>query len=96
MKCRYQDAVCINDITKINECWRIRNRSACSGTRQGYFVSSEQSRRIQEAMSDQGSDNYHVFTPDERNRIEICAIIIRSHPLYIENFMEVCQVSRIR
>lgn len=83
------------DITKINEWLEDQDIDPLVQERgKGIFVSSDQSRRIQEALSDQGSDNYHVFTPEERSRIEICAIIIRSHPLYIENFMEVCQVSR--
>ena len=58
------------DITKINEWLEDQEIDPLVQERgKGIFVSSEQSRRIQEAMSDLGSDNYHVFTPDERNRI---------------------------
>lgn len=83
------------DINKINEWLEEQDIAPLVQERgKGIFVSSEQVRRIQDAFSEQGSENNHVFTPAERNRIEICSIIIRSHPLYIENFMESCQVSR--
>lgn len=83
------------DITKINEWLEDQNIDPLVQERgKGIFVNSEQSRMIQEALSESGGDHYHVFTPEERNRIEICSITIRSHPLYIEDFIEVCQVSR--
>lgn len=83
------------DLNKINEWLECQNIEVLEQERgKGIFANSEQVRKIQEVLADSRQENYHVFTPEERNRIEICSITIRKHPLYIENFMELCEVSR--
>lgn len=83
------------DLNKINE-WLMEAGipELLQERGKGIFANSDQVRQIQEALSDHEKENYHVFTPEERNRIEICAITFRMHPMYIENFMDLCQVSR--
>lgn len=83
------------DLNKINEWLESQNVAVLVQERgKGIFANNEQVRRIQEILTSNYQEDYHVFTPDERNRIEICSITIRKHPLYIEHFMELCEVSR--
>lgn len=84
------------DLNKINEWLQEKNIALLVQDRtKGVFVNQDQVQKIQAALSNcEIEENYHVFTPDERKRIEICAITFRTHPMYIDHFMELCQVSR--
>ncbi|MCR0273995.1 PRD domain-containing protein [[Clostridium] innocuum] len=43
--------------------------------------------------SEDNSDDY-IFTPNERTKIIICQIILSNEPVYVEDFMRSCFVSR--
>lgn len=83
------------DVNKINEWLAFQNIGPLLQERgKGILVNSTQVRKIQEIFVDTQKEYYHVITPEERNRIIICSITVREQPLYIENFMEMCDVSR--
>lgn len=83
------------DINKINDWLQERGIEELIQERgKGIIVNHTQIKAIQDALSETSSDTNHLFTRDERVKIQICSIIIRSNPLYIEDFMESCQVSR--
>ncbi len=83
------------DINKINDWLQEQGLEQLVQERgKGIYVTSEHARKIQEVLVDYENDIYQVYTPDERTRLEICAIIVRHHALYVEDFMEICQVSR--
>lgn len=83
------------DISKINE-WLIDNGidPIIQERGKGIILHKEQVQAIQKTLNQTKSESILVFTPEERQRIEICTIIVRNHPLYIEDFMDTCQVSR--
>lgn len=83
------------DISKINE-WLIDNGidSIIQERGKGIILHKEQVQAIQKTLNQTKSESILIFTPEERQRIEICTIIVRNHPLYIEDFMDTCQVSR--
>ncbi|MEG0525867.1 MAG: helix-turn-helix domain-containing protein, partial [Longicatena sp.] len=83
------------DINKINDWLQERGIEELIQERgKGIIVNHTQIKAIQDALSETSGDTNHLFTRDERVKIQICSIIIRSNPLYIEDFMESCQVSR--
>lgn len=58
------------------------------------LFSEEEAVAIETVLEkDQATDNY-IFTPTERSQMIICQIIISKEPLYIENLMNTCLVSR--
>ena len=83
------------DISKINEWLQEQGIDTLVAERnKGISISHQQVQQIQDVFAHMEDMIYHVFTPEERMHIIICAIIVRSKPLYIEDFMEICQVSR--
>lgn len=50
--------------------------------------------KIEELLEEKHSGDYYVFSPSERVKIIICYIIHSKEPVYIEQIMEACQVSR--
>ncbi|MDD7281981.1 BglG family transcription antiterminator [Floccifex sp.] len=83
------------DISKINEWLEANDIDPLTQERgKGLFINKQQANLIQRALNTQNNDTYQIYTPDERMMIIICHIIIRSHPLYIDDFIRECQVSR--
>lgn len=83
------------DITKINEWLSSHHIDPIIQERgKGIILHKEQVQAIQKTLNKSKVESALVFTPEERQRIEICSITTRNHPLYIEDFMEICQVSR--
>ena len=62
----------------------------------GIILHKEQVQAIQKTLNQTKSESILVFTPEERQRIEICTIIVRNHPLYIEDFMDTCKLAEIQ
>lgn len=83
------------DLNKINE-WLLQQgiEPFIAERSKGIFANPEQVRLIQEVFSELKNTSSYVFTPKERCHWIICSIIIRDCPMYIEQFMELCQVSR--
>lgn len=49
---------------------------------------------IADLLEEKQTDDYYVFLPSERVKIIICYVIHSKAPVYIEQLIEVCQVSR--
>ena len=83
------------DLTKINE-WLTDNDLPLliQERGKGVLVSSQAISLIQKKMDSQDMGNLQVFTPEDRQYIEICTIICKNRKLYIEDFIDLCQVSR--
>lgn len=83
------------DISKINE-WLVDNNidPIIQERGKGIILHKEQVQAIQKTLNKKKNESILVFTPEERQRIEICSIITRNRPLYIEDFIDICQVSR--
>lgn len=83
------------DISKINE-WLVDNNidPIIQERGKGIILHKEQVQAIQKTLNKKKNESILVFTPEERQRIEICSIITRNCPLYIEDFIDICQVSR--
>ncbi len=60
----------------------------------GISVTSGQAYRIQQILFHDGENPLRLFTPIERERLIICGIILSSRPVFTEDFMEWCVVSR--
>ena len=50
--------------------------------------------KIEALLKENIQEDYYIFLPSERVKIIICYIIYSQAPVYIEQIMEVCQVSR--
>ncbi len=83
------------DINKINE-WLEANQiePLVQERGKGIHISSQQVTSIQELLFASQNTNNRVFTPEERYHIEICSIITSTHEIFIEDFMNTCDVSR--
>lgn len=83
------------DISKINE-WLVDNNidPIIQERGKGIILHKEQVQAIQKTLNKKKNESILFFTPEERQRIEICSIITRNRPLYIEDFIDICQVSR--
>lgn len=83
------------DIEKINEWLTSNNLSNLLLERsKGVMVKQSDVHAIQKLLAFDVQDEDKILSPDERIHAIICAIIIRNRPLYVEDFMELCHVSR--
>ena len=81
-------------IKKINDWFHYNNIPSLIQERQkGIHLSEEQKNFVQNQLINESS-SIQVFTPEERNSIEICELILRKKDLYIEDFVQICDVSR--
>lgn len=83
------------DITKINE-WLTDNDLPLliQERGKGVLAPSGSISLIQQRLDSQDMGHLQVITPEDRHYIEICTIICKNHRLYIEDFIDLCQVSR--
>lgn len=83
------------DITKINE-WLETNHlpTLIQERGKGILAPTQHISIIQTFLDSQEGVVLNSITPDERHMIEICTIFCKSHRLYIEDFIDICQVSR--
>ena len=83
------------DLNKINEWLSEQGIEPFIAERnKGIFATPEQVHAILQVFGELKNMASYVFTPKERCYWIICSIIIRDKPMYIEQFMELCQVSR--
>lgn len=54
----------------------------------------EQRKEISDALDGGNPSEDYIFTPTERIKIIVCQIIVSDIPIYIEDLMNTCQVSR--
>ena len=60
----------------------------------GISVDSRQVHAIQQLLSEDRENPLRIFTPVERERLIICVTILSSRPVFTEDYMEWCVVSR--
>lgn len=82
------------DLNKINDWLSVHDiDSIIVERKKGVFITQNDKDKIILLMDD-ASSGFYVFSPTERLKVIICSILNRSKPLFIEDFMELTQVSR--
>lgn len=83
------------DICKINDYLEehcispiIINRSL------GIFLNINQKQMIHQLLNENNKNKTAFYSPMERIKIIICTLIIKKQPIYIDNLIQICQVSR--
>lgn len=84
------------DLNKINAWLRSNQIPEMKQQRsKGILIEEEDKRQIQALLFDTTIERQEQnYSPKERHRLEQCIIILRSKNLYIEDFMDICNVSR--
>ncbi|MDE6845778.1 MAG: BglG family transcription antiterminator [Lachnospiraceae bacterium] len=83
------------DICNINEWLEEREIKELEIERgKGIMIPPADRIKIEELLEERQLGDYYVFSPSERVKIIICYIIHSKKPVYIDQIMEVCQVSR--
>lgn len=83
------------DICTINEWLDERGIKELEIERgKGILIPQEDRMKIEELLEDRQWGDYYVFSPSERVKIIICYLIHSKELVYIDQIIEVCQVSR--
>ena len=83
------------DIRKINEWLEAQELTPLEIKRKkGIWIDEEQKTLIRTKLKMIPPKLAYVFTPVERIKIIICSILQRNRNLFLDDFMELCQVSR--
>lgn len=83
------------DICNINEWLESRGINELEVERgKGILIPYEDKMKIEELIEEKPLEECYIFSPLERVKIIICCIIYSKEPVYIEQIMEICQVSR--
>ena len=85
----YYDLCKVNDFLEANKIEEVRLER-----NKGIFLSVKQKDLIREMLKEMPIQNDMYFSPSERAKIIICGIITSDRSLFIEDFMNFCQVSR--
>lgn len=84
-----------NELEKANDWLGTKELPKIEVIRGKIQVFSEQEKhQIEEAMEIKELANDYIFTPTERMQMIICQIVLAKEPIYIEDLMNSCQVSR--
>lgn len=62
--------------------------------KKGICLSRSEKSKIEEVLRESCVDDEYIFSPTERANIIICSVIYSETPIYIEQLMEYCNVSR--
>ena len=83
------------DICKINE-WLIEhNIETLEPERgKGILITAENKEKILAEPDEKEYEDYYQFLPDERVKLIICNVIHSGRPVYIEQLIDLCHVSR--
>lgn len=83
------------DLSKINEWLEQQEVEIIEVERKkGVFITQSQMEKINVLMKEASESTFYLFSPMERVDIIICSIMKKVKPMLIEDFMNVCQVSR--
>ncbi len=83
------------DIRKINEWLEAQNIEPLEIERKkGILIEKEAKEVIRTRLKEIPPKLAYVFSPVERMKIIICSVMLRNRNLHIDDFMELCQVSR--
>lgn len=83
------------DISKLND-WLTNNKLSplVNDRSKGVMVQPSEISRIQNLLAQEIIDEQKVLSPEERIKAIICSIIVRDRAYYVEDFIDLCQVSR--
>ena len=83
------------DIHKINDWLEAQGLSKIEIKRKkGILIDKEKKEILHSRLNKMSPQTAYVFTPVERTKIIICSILHQNRVLRIEDFMDLCQVSR--
>lgn len=83
------------DLCKINDWLQSHNIDAITVERKkGICLSTKQCQEIINLLQNVSANSIYLFSPMERVKIIICTILKRSKPVFIEDFINLCHVSR--
>ena len=84
-----------NELDRANDWLRMKSLPDIRIVRGKIQPFTEEEKLVFEAVmqTEQPHDDY-IFTPSERTRMIICQIIVSREPVYVENLMKICLVSR--
>lgn len=83
------------DIRKINEWLEAQNIETLEIERKkGILIEKEVKEVIRTRLKEIPPKLAYIFSPVERMKIIICSVMLRNRNLHIDDFMELCQVSR--
>lgn len=83
------------DICKINDWLEAHDiEPIVIERKKGIFITSEYGRQISVLLKNMSENSMYLFSPMERVKIIICTILKRNQPVFIETFINLCQVSR--
>ena len=83
------------DICKINEWLEEHDIQELEPERgKGIFISAGDKEKILDALDEKEYEEYYQFLPSERVKLVICSVIHSRRPVYIEQLIDLCHVSR--
>lgn len=83
------------DICKINEWLEEHNIEGLEPERgKGIFLTAENKDKILAVLEEKEYEDYYQFQPSERVKLIICSIIHSRQPVYIDQLIDLCHVSR--
>lgn len=83
------------DLCKINDWLEAHHVSALVIERnKGISIGEEQYKAIMDLLNNLPQNTYYLFSPMERVKVIICTILMYKNPIYIEDFIDICNVSR--
>ena len=83
------------DICKINDWLEAHDiEPIVIERKKGIFVTEEYGGQISTLLKNMSENSMYLFSPMERVKIIICTILKRNQPVFIETFINICQVSR--
>lgn len=84
------------DLCKINNWLELQGLPTIETERKrGIFIPAEQRGAIKQLMKSSAERNMgYIYTPTERVRLVVCALICAVEPVFIEQMAELCEVSR--
>ena len=83
------------DICKINDWLEAHDiEPIIIERKKGIFITKKHCEAINMLLKNVSENSIYLFSPMERVKIIICTILKRSKPIFIENLINICQVSR--
>lgn len=83
------------DLCKINDWLEAHHVEPLVVERnKGIFIKEKQHEKVLNLLNHLPENSQYLFSPMQRVKIIICTVLKREHPIFIEDFMQLCQVSR--
>ena len=84
-----------NELTKANDWINEKGLAEIHIVRgKVHPFTDEEKQILEEEMNDENQQDDYIFTPKERTKMIVCQIITSRYPVYVEDLMESCHVSR--